>query len=400
MNEMSERPDKRQVGAASLDSGNDPITQQTLQQQVEAVVAKQLTLAVREYFPAIYQHEVSPRNSKFEISAETEYSQVVARTQKKHIPEPFWQEADYTAYLQEQERLQAFIAREPVDYQERMQQWDAEDQVDDPVLTIEAHQDAVEQAYKKKKREFENRMNEDTARCGKGWCMVADGVTQRHKKVAGLMSEAIGYTVQAVAEYLHKIQTADAQQVKSALEAVPALAVEQLRKALVGNEVFQRIQQQEQRYKDKDFSATVEAIFHAPWLQKVFVLHLGDSRTYQVEADGTIRQITRDHKYPNGSLFSVVSLDQQSTQAIEVLEVEASLGMRLISLTDGNFQGHEKRMKDGQESRTIQEVLADLVGQSGSNKELLNAITDQGTRNQKYTGTWDDASGAVFELKM
>lgn len=249
-----------------------------------------------------------------------------------------------------------------------------------------------------------DRVNEDTIRLGRNWYVVADGISAYQRNVCGLMGEAVGLVMEQVALDLQsRTPLPDEQTVQQALRKVPDLAQKFLAKMLQASEAYTKAEG-DRKLLDTDFGTTVEIVLYAEWLERAFVVHVGDSRTYKIAADHTATQLTRDHVVEDSGkkirgMESFVSTDSSSQKYVDVFSEPLLPGERVASMTDGCFAGQERLRKHHRAIPDMQRELEDLSYRSPHVTDFSRAAVVNGEGYQEEERFWDDASCAAIERK-
>jgi protein phosphatase len=126
--------------------------------------------------------------------------------------------------------------------------------------------------------------------------------------------------------------------------------------------------------------ATTLTMAYVLW-PRLYVLHVGDSRTYLLR-DGALHQITHDHSYADntadsryaGVLWNALVADPTNVARPEVHRTDLQLGDTLLLCTDGL----NKHVPDAD----IEQVLAEVADPAAAAKQLVDmANAGGGTDN-------------------
>ena len=249
------------------------------------------------------------------------------------------------------------------------------------------------------------RVNDDTVRLGRNWYMLGDGVSNYQRNVCGVMGEAVGLIMeQTVADIESQNPPPNEHDVARALRMIPDMSRHLMRTVLQTNEAAKRADA-ERPILDTDVSTTVELVYYASWLQRAFILHIGDSRTYKVAADHSVQQLTRDHSGYNPQsrhtyIDSSLSTDATTQKTIDIFSEPLLPGERLVSVTDGVFANQERMRKRKPEMRDASGEVALRSMQHTDTSDLVRGLVQSGEGYQQEEHFWDDTSAAALERKM
>lgn len=133
----------------------------------------------------------------------------------------------------------------------------------------------------RRKRLSEGRRNEDMVALGQDvpGFIVSDGVSGRGENVSALVGEIASLVVPAQLNELEQ-QQASAAKIEATLRRSPDLIRRLLTHVLA--RVPEPIQRTIREINPRSFAATLDVVYYARHLARVFSLHIGNGRTYQV----------------------------------------------------------------------------------------------------------------------
>lgn len=244
------------------------------------------------------------------------------------------------------------------------------------------------------------RLNEDNTRAGKNWYVLADGVSAYQRNVCALMGESVGIVMEHTVEELESREPLpDAEAVAHALRGVLGTARDALSTVLQQPDNATAILRR--NLVDTDFSTTVEIVYYAAWLQRAFVVHVGDSRTYKQAVDFGVRQLTRDHvaiepRSKQPYIGSTLSTDAASQKDADVFSEPLGVGERMVSVTDGFFANQERAIRRGELVTDTIDQIEDVALKNGREEPFAEALVAHGEEEQQRALFWDDTSAAVL----
>lgn len=248
---------------------------------------------------------------------------------------------------------------------------------------------------------YKKRVNEDVVRAGKGWYVVADGLTNYELNVCALMGESFALAFEWMVRRIELMNPKpNLSTVINSFRAVPERARTILEKATAHHP--KRLI----AYIHNDFSTTVEAVYYAEWLKEAVVVHIGDSRSYAVRAgSSSAEQLTEDHIREAADrsrvfMASCLSTDKESSPRIDVFGVAMNPGDKIVSLCDGAFAYQEILRKRGGEAPTVEHSLGGNDAESAN--DLLpytRGLVSNGRFYQDAVGHWDDTSAGALLVK-
>lgn len=227
---------------------------------------------------------------------------------------------------------------------------------------------------------YRDRMNEDVVAHGENWHVLADGITGYERNVCALTGELFVLIWQDAVRSIRSIKTPHPHTIRTIL----ANTVDRTRNVL--QQAFEQLPKDQQgEYADGDFSTTIEALYYHPSTRTAYLMHIGDSRTYKVDAHGRLTQLTNDHVHEtrDGAKFLSSTLSpNHPSRTIDIIECQLNPNDALISCTDGTYYPLER---------------CDQL-------HLLNAssapkIIQKIPVLQEQTNYFDDASCAITKVK-
>lgn len=373
----------------------------------ESLIHEKLAPIVEQYFPADPADVDVQGGAEIHIEHESEHSDVGVASRKKRVPPERMTVLPYEKYVEWQQQLQREYYRLKGTTGNEKRQRLLLSKIDRPMIGREEWEEKQKKRLviiQERHEQCERRRNDDVARAGEGWYVICDGVTQRGRNISALMGEAIALATEEVAERLRAYDPPlNERTVKFMMRGIVERARRGLVLALRESEMFQEQMQGDDPINPRnDLATTVEAVIHLPQMEKAFVLHIGDSRTYAVPLVGPPRLITEPHVIHDAQkgreiISSVASPAIASAQRIDVHAVDLQFGDRLVSVSDGAFAGYEWLLRRGSAFGPYDREAARYVELAADSAQAADNLVTVGLQTQDLAQIWDDCSAAVLE---
>lgn len=304
-----------------------------------------------------------------------------------------WCDEMYERYVKEQAALRKLLrSRTLAALEIRI----AEQQLNDPVLNQGAFAYTTARMLNGELYKAQHRNNEDVVGIHPNGYVVGDGISGAgSKNLAFVGTRAIDAVVGPIFGALTE-QQASAKEIRQVLLRVPQWARIQLTKA-IQKHPDPRVGQL--RYEKQGMSSTLEMVFYAPWLQKAFIAHVGDSRTYLVQG-AMAKKMTEDHKRSNllNLLTHAISMRNERSK-IDIHECDVEEGDVIESDTDGMFTEREMLAKEGRLPKNFAGFLRELADQGISDSEQAERLFGDAAEQQFRVGHFDDRATARLRIK-
>ncbi|MFH1426521.1 MAG: protein phosphatase 2C domain-containing protein [Candidatus Kerfeldbacteria bacterium] len=239
-----------------------------------------------------------------------------------------------------------------------------------------------------------DRLNEDALMICENGMVVCDGVSGRlAKNTSTLMSETTAIAGKAVFERLNAMDPKpNGSMIKNAIKMIPEIATLAIKTAIATEKKVSG-EMKTQHIVYSDFCTTAEMVYIAPWLGKVFVGHIGDSRTYLISPGQEVEKIVKEHKSPVKFLNFITSFisPDQKPAFFDIIKRDFPWGWTVMSMTDGEFDDYERMHSEDDFNAALRRNASESL------RSQVKAVHETAGECQEKKKRFDDRTVGAIE---
>lgn len=236
------------------------------------------------------------------------------------------------------------------------------------------------------------RINEDVLGIGENGIFVGDGISGAGNNLCHMMGHTAKETALAM---FRRWNTADPRPnsalIVEQMRMIPEIARQLLREELENDKTAARWLLLK-RMQLRDFATTAELVYFSPMLEKIFIGHIGDSRTYRVGPDGRAENLVEPHKIKSMNILTSSVILAYEPEQFDIHVKRVKIGEKYFVITDGNYDTYERMYKGARYEDKVEEAA------KHPNEKAVAVLQKTGDDCQAVKKHYDDRTAAVMEV--